>query len=159
MPAPNARAEGVSEAAAAFAHTSADPYRPGAKARALLRGIQIARHDLQESGGAFDLSQVTELLGISRQAVDKKVKDDALLAVPGPNGQRRYPVAQFTEEGVVPGLRQVLAALPSRNAWFRLNFLVNPDPHLDRRRPIDLLKAGQAALVVQAAGCVGQQGA
>ena len=143
--------------AATFVHT-ADPYAPGAKARALLRGIQIARQDLHESGGAFDLAQVTELLGISRQAVDKKVKDDALLAVPGPNGQRRYPVAQFTDEGVVPGLKQALAALPSRNAWFRLNFLVNRDPQLGRS-PLDLLKAGRTAEVVEAARHLGEQGA
>ena len=151
--------EGVAEAASALVHTSADPYQPGAKARALLRGIEIARQDLRESGGAFDLAQVTALLGISRQAVDKKVKDDALLAVPGPNGQRRYPVVQFTQEGVVQGLKQTFAALPGASGWFRLNFLVNPEPRLGNVRPIELLQKGQVDIVVEAARHQGEQGA
>ena len=159
MPAPSTAAPGVKEAGAPFAISRSDPYATGPRGRALLRGIEIARKDLQESGGAFDLGQVTELLGISRQAVDKKVKDDALLAVPGPNGQRRYPVVQFTEDGIVPGLKQVLSALPSGSGWFRLNFLVNRDPRLDGRRPIDLLKAAQVDLVVAAARNLGVQGA
>ena len=158
MPARTAQTPGFEEAGAAFVTLTSDPYEVGPRGRALLRGLEIARRDLGESGGAFDLAQVTELLGISRQAVDKKVKDDALLAVPGPNGQRRYPVAQFTDEGVVPGLKQALAALPSRNAWFRLNFLVNRDPQLGLS-PIDLLKSGRTAEVVEAAKHLGEQGA
>lgn len=138
---------------------SQDAYALSPKAKALLRGRQIAEQDLRAAGGAYDLQQVTELLRISRQAVDKKVKDDALLAVPGPNGQRRYPAAQFGPDGLPAGLKAVLRALPSLSAWFRLNFLANPDPLLDGRRPIDVLHQGRVDEVVAVAKRVAEQGA
>jgi nucleoid DNA-binding protein len=134
-------------------------YQPSARALAILRGKEICESDLRDSGGAFTLQQIEKLLGISRQAVDKKVHDDALLAVPGPHGRRQYPVAQFTEEGILPGLGDLLKALPSANGWFRLNFLIRPDARLNGRRPIDLLKEGKIEPVVVAAKAVGVQGA
>jgi nucleoid DNA-binding protein len=134
-------------------------YTPSARALALLRGKEISEKDLKESGGAFTLKDVETLLGISRQAIDKKVQDDALLAVPGPHGRRRYPAVQFTKDGTVPGLRHVLKSLPSTNSWFRLNFLVTPDSHLAGRRPIDVLSEGNVESVLTAAKAVGVQGA
>jgi hypothetical protein len=124
-----------------------------------LRGIEIAEQDLKIAGGAFDLDDVVRLLRISRQAIDKKVKADALLAVPGPGNERRYPVCQFRSDGIVPGLRQVLQALPSCNPWFRLNFLVNPEPRLSGERPCDRLQRGDYAAVVEAAARTAVMGA
>src|SRR5262249_33549873 len=134
-------------------------YQPSARALALLRGKKISERDLKESGGSYTLQDVESLLGISRQAVDKRVREDALLAVPGPHRRRRYPAVQFTGDGTLPGLAEVLKSLPSANGWFRLNFLIRPDARLDGRRPIDLLKESKIAPVVAAAGAVGVQGA
>jgi len=134
-------------------------YDPSARALALLRGKEISEKDLKESGGSFALEDVETLLGITRQAIDKKVQDDALLTIPGPHGRRRYPVVQFTNDGTVPGLKNVLKSLPSTNGWFRLNFLVTSDAHLDGRRPVDVLKEGKIEPVVMAAKAVGVQGA
>jgi len=134
-------------------------YTPSARALALLRGNETSEKDLKESGGAFTLKEVETLLRISRQAIDRKVQDDALLAVPGPHGRRRYPAVQFTKDGTVPGLRHVLKSLPSTNSWFRLNFLVTPDSHLAGRRPIDVLSEGNVESVLTAAKAVGEQGA
>jgi len=155
---------GVVEAEAARSVLAKEPaesaYDPSARALALLRGKEISEKDLKESGGSFTLQHVETLLGISRQAIDKKVQDDALLAIPGPHGRRRYPVAQFTNEGTVPGLQNVLKSLPSNNGWFRLNFLVTPDDaHLGGRRPVDVLREGKIEPVVMAARAVGVQGA
>jgi nucleoid DNA-binding protein len=134
-------------------------YQPSARGRALLRGREICESDLRDSGGAFTLQNVEKLLGISRQAIDRKVRDDALLAVPGPHNHRRYPVVQFTGDGIVPGLEDVLKSLPSANGWFRLNFLIRPDARLGGRRPIDLLRESKIDPVVVAAKAVGVQGA
>lgn len=135
-------------------------FQPDARARALLRGLQIAADDLRASGGAFDLKQVqTVLHGVSRQRVDKMVRDGSLLAVPGPSNRRHYPTVQFQADGsVVPGLKAVHAALPTQNPWAVLNFLVQPDDRLGGRAPIALLKAGDVAAVVDAARAMGQQG-
>ena len=137
-------------------------YEPSPRALALLRGKKISESDLKESGGSFSLQDVETLLGISRQAIDKKVDDDALFAVSGPHGRRRYPVVQFTDktdDRIIPGLQKVLKSLPSTNGWFRLNFLITPDDHLGGQRPIDLLMEDNIDPVVAAAKAIGLQGA
>ncbi|MGJ3262934.1 MAG: hypothetical protein ACFE0R_06840 [Salinarimonas sp.] len=134
---------------------------PDARARAILRGREIAAQDLREAGGAYDLEQVRVVLnGISRQMVDRKVKAGQLLAVPGPSGRRIYPTVQFAADGsLLPGLATVLAALPTCDPWAALNFLVNADQRLGGRRPVDLLRDGRAETVVSAARHLDEQGA
>ena len=138
----------------------ASAFEPSSRAKALLNGVKIAQNDLRESGGAYDLDQVRILMnGISRQMVDRKVREGSLLAVPGPSNRRAYPTVQFTRDGtVVPGLKAVYDALPTENPWAVLNFLVSPDPRLNGRKPIDLLKSGEINLVVEAARRMGHQG-
>ncbi|MFT8932602.1 MAG: hypothetical protein ABF976_12990 [Acetobacter syzygii] len=138
--------------------TATDAYAVGPRGLALLRGKQIRDDDLRRAGGAYTLDQVRELLRITRQAVEKKVREQAILAVPGPSGERRYPVAQFTGDGIVSGLKPVLVALPSESAWFRLNFLVTPLAQLDGQTPIEALDAGKTEEVVEAARSIGVQG-
>lgn len=134
-------------------------YAPNSRARALLQGVNIAEADLKEAGGAFKPEEVQRLLhGVSRQALEKRVKDGNLLAVPGPSNRRRYPVIQFTSDGVVPGLKKVQEALPTRNPWAILNFLVRPDSRLGGRKPIEVLRDGNVDQVVSAARVMGVQG-
>jgi hypothetical protein len=136
-------------------------FAPGPRARALLRGIEIAEEDLRSSGGAFDLNHVRELMhGVTRQSIDKYVKEGRLLAVPGPSNKRRFPAVQFKDDGtVIDGLENVQKALPTTSGFAVLNFLIRPHSRLDGRKPIDLLKAGEIDLVVQAARRMGEQGA
>ena len=138
----------------------ASAFEPSSRAKALLKGIQIAQNDLKKAGGAYDLDQVRILMnGISRQMIDRKVREGSLLAVPGPSNRRAYPTLQFTPDGsVIPGLKAVREALPTDNPWAILNFLVHPDPRLNGRKPLDALKAGEIDLVVDAARRMGQQG-
>jgi hypothetical protein len=136
-------------------------FEPNARAKAILRGVEYAHADLRDAGGAFDMDQVRGLLhGVSRQAVDKRVKDGSLLAVPGPSNRRRFPVIQFTEDGaVVEGLKAVRDTLGYASPWAVLNFLVNPNDTLGGDRPIDRLRAGDVETVVASAARVGVQGA
>lgn len=144
----------------------ADPaaYRPDARARAVLRGVKMTEDMLVAAGGAFDLAEVQALFrGVSRQAIDKRVQDGSLLAVPGPGGSRVYPTFQFQTDGsLMPGLKQVQAALPSRSPWAVLAFLMTPHadlgPRETPRRPVDLLREGDLALVLLAAQGIGVQG-
>jgi hypothetical protein len=140
---------------------AAKSFAASPRARALLRGKQIAADDLAESGGSYTLEDVRLLLNsVSRQSIEKRVREGRLLAVVGPNNKRFYPVAQFHDDGsVVDGLSEVQDALATRNGYAVLNFLVNPDPRLGDRKPIDLLKQGEVAAVVAAAARVGEQGA
>lgn len=136
-------------------------FRPSARARAILRGVAHAEADLKDSGGAFDVDEVRTLLrGVSRQAIDKRVSDGSLLAVPGPNGRRRFPAIQFKDDGsLVPGLKAVQTALGYSSPWSVLNFLVNGHDLLDGDRPIDLMRLGEVERVEQAARLSGVHGA
>ena len=98
--------------------------------------------------------------GVSRRAIDKRVQDGSLLAVPGPSNRRSYPTLQFNRDGtVVAGLKAVPAALQTSNSWTVLNFLSHPDVRLGNRRAIELLRSGQLDLVLEAARRHGEQGA
>jgi hypothetical protein len=136
-------------------------FEPDARSLAILEGVRIAQEDLREAGGAYDLEQVRVLMrGVSRQAIDKRVQEGSLLAVPGPSNRRSYPTLQFNQDGtVVDGLRAVCEALPTTNPWTIVNFLAQPDDRLNGRKPIDVLKQGNVGLVVEAARRLGQQGA
>lgn len=135
-------------------------YAPDDRAMAILRGRKIAAETLSKAGGAYKLDQVRSLLNdISRQAIDKRVQDGTLLAVPGPQNRRRYPTIQFDLDGtLVEGLKETQAALPSQNPWVVLNFLIEENSSLDNQTPIDLLRSGQITLVVAAARSMGEQG-
>ncbi|SHN84258.1 hypothetical protein [Bradyrhizobium erythrophlei] len=136
-------------------------FEPDARSLAILEGVRIAQEDLREAGGAYDLEQVRVLMrGVSRQAIDKRVQEGSLLAVPGPSNRRSYPTLQFNQDGtVVDGLRAVCEALPTTNPWTIVNFFAQPDDRLNGRKPIDVLKQGDVGLVVEAARRMGQQGA
>jgi len=152
---------GSRPAAAPPATVDHSAFAPDARSLALLEGVRIARETLRAAGGAYDLKQVKTLLrGISRQAIDKRVREGSLLAVPGPKNRRSFPTLQFKRDGtIVQGLKDVREALPTRDPWTILNFLVHPDDRLAGRKPIDLLKAGEVELVVEAARRITQQGA
>ncbi|AJD44516.1 hypothetical protein RGR602_PC00476 (plasmid) [Rhizobium gallicum bv. gallicum R602sp] len=136
-------------------------FEPDALSLALVEGVRIAQKDLEEAGGANDLDQVRTLIqGVSRQAVDKRVNDGSLLAVPRPRNRRAYPTLQFNRDGsIVSGLKEVRQALPTDNAWVILNFLTRPEARLGGRKPIDVLKIADISLVVEAARRYGEQGA
>ncbi len=151
----------VSGALEKAAVVNKEAFAPDARALAVLEGVRIAQEDLRRSGGAYDLDQVRTLLrGISRQAIDKRVQEGSLLAIPGPSNHRSFPTLQFNADGtVVEGLKSVREALPTGNPWTVLNFLAEPDDRLNGRKPIDLLKEGKIELVVEAARRMAQQGA
>lgn len=122
----------VSEAEKKAAVVNMEAFAPDARALAVLEGVRIAQEDLRRSGGTYDLDELRTLLrGISRQAIDKRVQEGSLLAVPGPSNHRSFPTLQFNSDGtVVEGLRSVREALPTDNPWTILNFLAQPDDRL-----------------------------
>jgi hypothetical protein len=136
-------------------------FEPDARARALLRGVEIAESDMAAAGGAYDLGQVQRLMhGVSRQRIERRVQNGTLLAVPGPSNRRRYPTIQFNPDGtVVDGLKIVQETLDFSSPWSVLSFLVNPDDRLGNERPIEVLRRGDVDLVLESARRVGVQGA
>ena len=148
------------DSTSAAAPVAQDAFDAGPRARAVLRGREIAVQDLKVSGGTYKLAEVQVLLNdVSRQRVDQMVKAGMLLVLPGPSNSRRYPVVQFNADGtLVDGLKDVQDAMPTRNPWAVLNFLIHADDRLQGVRPIELLRQGKIAAVVAAAACMAQPG-
>jgi hypothetical protein len=131
-----------------------------ALASAVGQGLGIAAEDLHSSGGSLSLVEVSRLSSVHPDHVGTMAASGRLLVLPSAGQPDRYPAAQFLEDGtVVPGLAEVLKALQTPNPWTVLNFLVTGDHRLDGRRPIDVLKAGDTEIVVEAARRMGEQGA
>jgi len=131
---------------------------PLAKAR--LRGHLAMRELLNADGGALTASQMADVLGISRQAVDKRRKAGQLLAVALPRRGLLYPAWQITESGApLGGLVEVLAELRGHDPWARARFFVTGNDRLGGNRPLDVLREGALEAVLEAARGFGEHGA
>lgn len=97
---------------------------------------------LEMAGGTLTAAEVGALLGISRQAVDKRRRSHALLGL-RQGGDWRYPRCQFVEPRhvFVAGLPDLLAAFSGQDPWIVLDFLLAPDETLGGRTPLDVLRA------------------
>ena len=118
--------------------------------RSLLQFFE-ARRDLLDD--ALTAPQAAGLLGVSRQTPLNRAKDNTLLAVLD-RGAYRFPVWQFDpqgEGGVLPGLPDVLDALEPQQPFAKLVWLRRPNPTLEGRQPVALLRAHELEPVIDAA--------
>jgi hypothetical protein len=113
-------------------------------------------HRRQLLSDALTAPQVAQLLGTSRQTPHDRVASQTLLAIKD-NGALRFPTWQFDpsgSDGVVEGLPEVLKALQMSD-YAKLNWLTRNNPYLEGQAPIQLLKQGARASVLQAAADAG----
>jgi hypothetical protein len=126
---------------------------------AKLRGVELRRQMLKSAGGTLTAENVAELLGISRQAIDKRRSSNSLLALTQGKRGYSYPSFQFQEGKTVPGLEEVLGELSSLDSWMQLNFFTSPNERLDGKTPIKALQNGLIEEVKGVARVYGEQGA
>jgi hypothetical protein len=91
--------------------------------------------------------------------VDKRRIRHALLAVPAGSGEYLYPACQFTGEGVVHGLEEVLRAFQIRSPWTQLSVLLAHAPALGGKTIVEALKSGAIDRAVALAASFGEQAA
>ncbi len=123
-----------------------------------MRGWQAQQDLLKQAGGTLSSEQLAQVLGLSRQAVDKRRQAGKLIAIP--RGQHRfvYPACQLAEQGgTLPGLEEMLSELGDRDGWMQLS--LSPNIDLDSDSPLDVLRAGKVEAVLEAAVRFGEQGA
>lgn len=136
---------------------------PGAEqeplAVARLRGQQARVALLNSEGGALSASEVAELLGISRQAVNKRRQAGQLLALPLGRHGYAYPVWQFSGGDVLPGIPATLDMLVDHDPWMLARFFLSANKRLDDTRPLDALRRGEVDAVLRAAAAYGEHGA
>lgn len=129
----------------------------GPIAKARIRGLEHRNELLSRAGGTLTVSDVATMLGISSAAVRKRVANHQLIGIPTDGGYQ-IPAIQLDENGVVPGLPEVLQSYQLDSPLMCLNWLTSPQSQLDDRRPIDVLMTGsEVALVASAARNVGEQ--
>jgi hypothetical protein len=126
---------------------------------AMARGAAIKLELLTSGGGGLTSSQVSSALGITRQAVDKRRSRGALLAVPNGSGEYLYPACQFTSDGVITGLEEVLRAFQIRSAWTQLSALLASAPALGGKTILEALKSGAIERAAAIAASFGEQAA
>jgi hypothetical protein len=126
---------------------------------AMARGAAIKRDLLTGAGGGLTSSQVASALGITRQAVDKRRGRRALLAVPNGSGEYVYPACQFTSDGVIGGLEEVLRAFEIRSPWTQLSVLLASAPALGGKTILQALKSGEIERAIAIVRSFGEQAA
>jgi hypothetical protein len=129
-----------------------DPTAP-----ALARAVAHRNDILDRAGPMLAAGDVARLLGISRQAVDKRRKKAQLLAVKV-HGDWHYPEFQFTATGLAPGFESILPALAQDDPWVMLDALCAPDSALGGDSPAVALRSGRLDEVRRALGLDGPDG-
>jgi hypothetical protein len=104
-----------------------------------------ARHRLElleRCGATLTAEQAGKLIGISRQAIDKRRRSGTLIGL-RQGGSWHYPGCQFDEQRheVIAGLPRLLEAMPKSSPWVVLDFLLAPDQTLNGRTPLEVLRA------------------
>lgn len=126
---------------------------------AKIRGLKRKKQMLDVAGGALSSQQVADVLGISRQAVDKRRASNQLLALTQGRRGYSYPRFQLEEGKTIQGLEEVLAQLKALDPWMQMVFFTSKNERLDGKTPIESLHEGLVNEVVQAASGYGEQGA
>ena len=126
---------------------------------AKIRGLKRKKQMLEISGGALSSGQVADVLGISRQAVDKRRSSNQLLALTQGRRGYSYPSFQFDDGKTIRGLEEVLAELKALDPWMQMAFFTSPNERLGGKTPIESLQKGLVEEVTRAASGYGEQGA
>jgi hypothetical protein len=127
-------------------------------AKAKIRGLLAKPKLLEAENGSVSAEEAAQMLGITRQAVDKRRKQGKLIALPA-GRSHRYPAWQFADGKTLPGLESVLKALSVRDPWMQAAWMLNGNFGLEGDRPLDRLRAGKMDAVLAAAALYGEQGA
>lgn len=126
--------------------------------QARVRGVNSRVRLAERGGGMLRLADAAKRLGVTPQAVTGRRARQTILAVPLQNGEWVYPVIQFTDSGLVPGLGKVLQEFKDVSSWTQLAVLLAPSASHGGRSALDLLVAGEPDAARSIAATYGEQG-
>lgn len=136
--------------------------QPDALVRALRRGEQRKAKLLKRAGGLWTGEQVATHLGISLEMVEERKQNGSLLAVEY-DGHYGYPACQFTNDGVLPGLSEILQAMSAESGWTKLALLyttvLQGQAARDGKSILEAVRSGHHEAALHAASTWGQHGA
>lgn len=124
--------------------------KPGtATAMALARGLTAREKLKQAEGGSLSAGDAATRLGITKAAVLKRYQKGQLLGWrAAKQNSVRFPVWQFQEDQVLPGLDRVLRTFQAAawmDDWAKIGFFLRPLASIQGKRPLDLLRGGDVS--------------
>lgn len=94
----------------------------------------------EEAGGMMSADEVQALLKLpTKEALLNAESAREVFAVEE-NGELHFPILQFDEGKVRPGLIEVLKAAPRTSGWRLLQYLLHSEDGLAGDKPIDLIR-------------------
>ncbi len=118
---------------------------------ALSKGRRELFKLLLAEGGCIGLVEAADRIGVSVSRLEQMEGANCLLAVHRPGGRDEYPVWQFSDAGILEGLRETLDALSGHNDLARLRFFLNQSLYLGGSTPLEFLREGRVKDVLLAA--------
>jgi hypothetical protein len=122
-------------------------------ARITVRSFAMRKDLLRDT---ISSARAAEILGVSAQTVRNRMQRGKILAV-RERGDYRFPIWQFDtggEDGVIRGLPRALNEL-ELPPISKLRWLTHPNPSLDDRTPLDVLRQGDIETVIAEARAIG----
>jgi hypothetical protein len=127
---------------------------------AIERGAHVRQKLIAAEGGSVSAEEAAKQLGMSKVAILNRYRKGQVLAWEAEKQNAvRFPVWQFKDGRVLPGLKEVLEKLNSTvrlDDFGRLLFFLSNSRFLGGRRPLDFLREGELHIVMQAAEGYGQ---
>lgn len=112
---------------------------------------KLAKEGFKTYSPAFTAEQYAKKVGISRQAVLKRLKAGTLIAwKESSQNAYRIPSWQFDVDGhLLPGMAEALKALniPEFDEWAKILFFLQKRASLKGKRPIELIENGELEIV------------
>jgi hypothetical protein len=139
--------------------TALEAFGEGPLMEARLRDLELRTTIQEAEGGVLTVEEVAQLLGVTRQAIDKRRRAGRLLALPVGQHRNVYPAWQFKQGGVLEGFEEVLAELSMPDPWTQAAFFLGENSSLNGQRPLDELRRGNIEAARRAAWAMGEQGA
>ncbi|XKM43209.1 helix-turn-helix domain-containing protein (plasmid) [Rhizobium ruizarguesonis] len=113
---------------------------------ALARNVEHRQNLVERAGGTMSAEDTGRMLGISRQAVDKRRRAGTLLAV-REGSDWRYPLCQLDQGEVVAGISDIVRGFAAAGPWIALDFLLAADTALGGRTALQALRDGDREAV------------
>jgi hypothetical protein len=145
-----ALAAGLHERVAAVRAAGHDPAllgSPGDLAKRMLAAVPATQPWDEQIGPFYDTAELTAWLGISKQALNDRVRRSRMLAVTTADGRVVYPARQFDGRQIVAGLADALAKFRGTpvDGWAIAAWLTTPAAALRGKTPLDWLHHGNDA--------------
>ncbi len=115
---------------------------------ALERGTEVIEKLKAAEGGAINGKRAALLLGTTEAAVRRRWRQYRLVA--WQKGKRVfYPKWQFSGRGMLAGIAEILQIFRSDDQWRLMRYFLSKRRSLSQKRPLDLLRAGRVAEVLE----------